>query len=259
MRLRPTLLMIFLALVALLAPAATPASAGNVSERGYRWSLGWDFSQSFDGQLKIEVGPWKNGDLTDVEETSTTPVRCQRLGAVQLLGGVAVFDGGYLTCELDLAAALLYNHGIKADEIDSYHGFTVRTVLASTAANVAPLVSHPDVAYQIDFSQPSSVAMRKGLITSAGAVQAEASFPGLLGGNLRTYSYVYGCPFGGGICNASFYAGAEIEDMPLPGAGPVQFHTGPTTLLIGGDGATTFLGGIDDLIIDPGNTYPRPT
>jgi hypothetical protein len=251
-------LFLSLMLVALVALPARPTSAGNVSERGYLWTLHFDYEQDYNGLLTIKVGPMKNGDLLSVDETSTSVVPCQRIGAVNQAAGAAVFSGGYLRCSFNLAGALLANHGIVADPTDSYNRMTMRARLASTGFNLAPIVSHADVTYQLDFSSPSSVGMRQGLATDAGVVNSSAIFPGLFGGALRNYGMVYGCAIGGGACSARFYAGADTDVMPAAG-GPVSFRTGPTSILIGGDGATTFLGGIDDLIIDPGNSFPRPS
>lgn len=251
-RLRLTLLILSLLTLTLAALPARPASAGAVSVLGYIWRLQFAFDGSFDGALTIQTGPVKNGVLQSVEQTSTTTVPCERVGAVNLVAGAAVFSGGYLRCTLDLAAALQANHGIGASATESYNRMTMSARLASTGANLAPIVTHRDLAYQIDFTQRDRVVLHQGLNTAAGLAQADGTFLGLFGGDLRTYGFVYQCAANAALCSANQYAGAAANGGPVAG-GPVSFRTGPATLLIGGDSASTFLGGIDDLIIDPGN------
>ena len=50
-------------ILGLLFPLATPQPARAEVEYGYLWLLYFDFEQSFDGVLTIEVGPWENGNL----------------------------------------------------------------------------------------------------------------------------------------------------------------------------------------------------
>jgi hypothetical protein len=253
MRFRLTLLL-SLMIFGLLAQPARPSYADAYAGRGYLWSLAFDFENSFDGLLTIKVGPWENGNLVSVEETSTTVVACQRVGAVILNGGAAVFEGGHLACDMDLAAIVKRNHGIIAGATDSYGSFVVRASLASSGQNLAPIFTHPDVSTQIDFTQTSSVTLAQSLATSAGPAQASAFFPGLLGGDLRTYSFLYGCG-GAAACSSSLSAGPQTQAAPVAGD-RVSFRTGPTTFLIGGDGAATFVGGLGGLVVDPGNSFP---
>lgn len=251
-RVRPILLLLSLLTMAMAVLPARPASAGAVAELGFVWDLHFPFDGGFDGTLTIETGPVKNGVLQSVEQTSKTIVPCERVGTVNLAAGAAVFSGGYLRCTLDLAAALQANHGIAAPATESYERMTMSARLASTGTNLAPIVTHRDLAYRIDFTQRDRVVLYQGLNTAAGLAQADGTFLGLFGGDLRTYSFVYQCPANAAFCTASQYAGVAANGGPVAG-GPVSFRTGPVTLMIGGDGASTFLGGIDDLIIDPGN------
>jgi hypothetical protein len=251
-RLRLTLLALSLLILALAALAGRAGSAGAVSELGYVWRLQFPFDDSFDGILTIQTGPVKNGVLQSVEQTSTTAVPCERVGPVNLIAGAAVFNGGYLRCTLDLAVALQANHGLGAPATESYNRMTMSTRLASTGTSLAPIVTHRDLAYQIDFDGGDNVVMHQTLATKGGGALSQAAFGGMFGGDRRTYGFVYQCAPNAALCAAGHSAGAAVSGGPVAG-GPVSFRTGTATLLIGGDGASTFLGGIDDLIIDPGN------
>lgn len=247
------LLLLSVLFVAVATLPARPAAAGGGSDFSYVWRIGFMFDDSFDGTLTIESGPMVNGVLQSVERTSTSVVPCARVGTVGLTGGMAKFDGGYLRCALDLAAALKA-HGIEAPAIDSYNRVTVRAGVASTVQHLAPIVSHPDIAYSLDFTKRDRVALHQELATNLGVVAAGDTFLGLSGSDLRNYAYVYQC-LPAGPCAAHHYAGAAVSGGAVVGAA-VRFQTGPNTLLVGGDGASTFFGGIDELIIDPGNTIP---
>jgi hypothetical protein len=253
-RARTLVLLLSLLLAGLAALPARPASADAVVAQGYVWRLAWPFEHSFDGTLTIDVGPVKNGVLQSVDASSTTTVPCQRVGSVGLTGGMAKFNGGYLRCSLDIAQALLHHHGMVAQPVEGYNRITMRTQLAATVLTLAPIVSHPDLSYQLDFGLGDSVTMRQELATWGGVALADDSFPGMFGGDLRPYGFVYEC-VPAGPCSAEHFAGASVLGGVVPGD-RASVRTGPTSLLIGGDGATTFRGAIGDLIIDPGNFIP---
>jgi hypothetical protein len=254
-RARNFFLLLSLLLAVLVSMPTRPAAAGAASDFGYIWRLSFPFEGSYDGTLTIETGKMENGVMLELHETSTSSVPCRRVGPVNLVAGAAVFNGGYLRCSFDLAGALLANHGIAAPPTDSYNRMTVRASLAATAFDLAPILTHPDLAYQIDFDGGDNVLMRQGLATSAGQATANATFNGMFGGTQRNYGFVYGCLPAGGPCSAEHYAGTAVQGGPVAG-GPVRMRTGSVALLIGGDGATSFFGGIDELIVDPGNTIP---
>jgi hypothetical protein len=235
--------------LALLAPLAQPAQAQK-PEYGYLWSLEFDFEHNFNGLLTIEVGPWKNGDLVAVDATSKATVPCKRVGIVYLKSGDAVFDGGHLECELNLGAIILANHGLVVAPQDSYGSILFRTDLESTAANVAPIFTHPDARYVVDFSQTWAVTVAQELENNLGPQQA--FFPGVIGFSRNTYTLEYGCVWLG-PCNSTFAVGPSIQVSP-PGGDRISFATTPTTFMIGRDGGTTFRGRMGALLIDPGNT-----
>lgn len=253
---RSNFVLLIFVLCTLFALPTQATHAYGAADRGYLWSLDFDFENDFNGVLTVKVGPWKNGDLVAIEETSTTPVKCVRVGAVSLKNGMAVFDGGHLKCSMDLAAIVKRNHGIESAAIDSYGSFTMDAEAISTTYGFAPIFSHPDVAYAIDFADTWSFTMHQQLATDAGLVQASAFFSGVFGGALQTYGARYGCDTDGTPCFADFSAGPQTEALPVAGD-RVRFRTGPTTFLIGSDGAAGFGGGLDSLSVDPGNSFPQ--
>lgn len=237
-----------LVILGLFAWPAAPARAG--VELGYLWALNFDFEQSFDGILTVRVGPWENGNLVSTDAISSAVVPCKRVGPVFLNGGDAVFAGGHLVCELDLAGVLLRNHGLVVDEVDSYGSIYLTTDLETTAQNLAPIVSHPDATYTIDFTQTWAVTMGQRLENTLGP---QGVFLGGVTGVVRNkYTFEYECVWMG-ACQSTFIAGTQGDVTP-PGGDRVRFRTEPTRLRIGGDGAATFSGRMGSLLIDPGNS-----
>jgi hypothetical protein len=169
---------------------------------------------------------------------------------VALNGGDAVFSGGYLRCKLDLAAVVKQNHGLTIEATDSYGSMLFATTLQSTVPVVAPIFTHPDAAYTIDFTQSSAVTLAQSLNNTAGLQQAH--FPGVIGASWNKYVFEYGCAWLG-ACGGDLSALPFTQATP-PGGKRISFATGPTTFLIGGDGVTTFQGRMGHLLIDPGNS-----
>lgn len=242
-----------LLLAGLLLPFAQPVPVyAQDEEIGYLWSLYFDFEQDFNGVLTIEVGPWENGNLVEVTESSTTRVRCTRVGNVQLNGGHAVFDGtGYLTCAMDLAAIVAANHGLVIDDVDDYGSIVLRTRALAATTSVMPIFTHPDAAYTLDFSQTWGVTHGQDLWNNAGLLQA--SFPGVSINTWNVHTMLYSCISNGGPCDATFMAGPQVQTIPTAGS-RVQWSTGPTVFEIGYDNGTFFNGRMDALLIDPGNS-----
>ena len=228
--------------------AAKPASAD--AGYGYLWSLDFDFESNYNGLLTIKVGPWENGDLVSVDETSTATVNCRPIGSVALNAGDAVFDGGHLECYLDLASVVYNNHKMTVAPVDTYGSILLRTRVNSTANTVAPLFTHPDASYKIDFTQTMAVTPSQDLWNNAGLLQA--TFPGVTINTWQPYTYQYACIWGG-PCDATFRVGPQTQNMPTA-SGRVRFSTGPTVFEIGRDGADLFYGRMSSLRIDPGNS-----
>jgi hypothetical protein len=220
------------------------------TELGYLWSLGFNFEYNYDAVLTIEVGPWVDGDLVAVDESSTERVHCWPVGAVALDSGDAVFSGGHVECELDLAAVVLKNHGLKLDRIDDYGSIVLYTTAQSTGQNIAPIFSHPDANYRINFSRTVSVNLLQQLDNGAGL--QNGFFPTITGAGRIDYSFTYSCVWQGD-CHSSFSADGQTVDTAL-GGNRVKFRTTPTIIRVGSDGSSSFQGRMDSLLIDPGNS-----
>jgi hypothetical protein len=235
----------------MLLPFANPEPVRADAQYGYLWSLSFDFEQSFDGILTIEVGPWENGDLVAVEATSTATVPCKRVGNVQLDSGDAVFSGsGYLSCALNLAETVWSNHKLAVGKVDTYGSMVMRARVNGAASAIAPLFTHPNAAYSLDFSQTSATTLSQSLSNAVGPLQA--TFPGVTINTWQTYTAQYICNIVG-PCSASFAAGPQQQNQPTAGS-RVQFSTGPATVEIGHAGGLFFTGRMASLIVDPGNS-----
>lgn len=253
MRTITRILLLPLLALALLAPLAQPAPAmADEPELGYLWSIFFSFEQNFNGLLTIEVGPWGDGDLLAVDETSTAVVPCAPVGNVYLDNGSAVFEGGHLTCNLDLAGVVLANHGLLVQPIDTYGSIHLRARL-KTAPGVmkAPLFSHPDAVYSLDFTQPGVTTMSQKL--NIGTDPLQASFSNVIPGSFNSYTYQYRCYYNTGLCDGTFRVGQQITNVPSAGK-RISFTTAPTIFYIGQDQGTFFSGRMNSLLIDPGNS-----
>lgn len=252
MRIISKLLLLPILAIALLAPLAQPAPAmADEPEYGYLWSLFFSFDQNFDGLLTIEAGPWGDGDLLAVDATSTAVVPCTPVGNVTLSGGDAVFNGGYLSCELDLAGVVLANHGLLVQSIDTYGSIHMRARLKTATGVIAPLFSHPDAAYSLDFTQPGVTTMHQKL--NIGSDPLQESFSNVLPGNFNTYTYQYNYYYNTGLCDGTFRVGQQSKTVPSAGS-RINFTTAPTTFTIGYDQGTLFSGRMSSLLVDPGNS-----
>jgi hypothetical protein len=247
---------LLLALVlGLIFPNAQPQAAyaqdalhAENEEYGYLWSLEFTFDNDYNGLLTIEVGPWKNGELAEVDATSTARVRCEPVGAVALVGGSAVFSGGHLKCAMDLAAIVRENHKLKIDEIDDYGSILMRAIVNPTASTVAPIFTHKDAEYSIDFTQTSQVTMNQELWNNAGLLQQ--TFPVPVLNSWHDYTDHYICISNGGPCDAYFDLDGQLESFATAGS-RAQFTTTPQSFQIGGP---AFQGQLSYLLVDPGNS-----
>ena len=221
------------------------------AEYGYLWSLTFDFETSFDGVLTIEVGPWKNGELVSVDDTSRAIIPCKRVGDVYLDGGDAVFGGaGYLTCEMNLQSLVRENHRLVIGDTDTYGSIVMHTRLTSDVNAVAPIFTHPNATYSLDFTQTWQGTLYQALQNGVGPMQA--TFGGVTINNFENYTAEYICDIAG-PCSAKFAAGPQMQNQPIAGTRP-QFSTGPTSFDIGHGGGLFFSGRIASLIVDPGNS-----
>jgi hypothetical protein len=235
--------------LSILLPVTKPQIAqAQAEEWGYLWSLYYSFDQDYNAVLTIEVGPWENGDLVEVADSSTATVRCEPVGNVALAGGMAVFKGGHLECAMDLREIVNQNHDLVIDEIDDYGSIIARTIVMSSANTVAPIFTHPDAQYSIDFTQTSSVKLNQQLWNGAGLL--DETFFGVMGNTWQTYTMEYICNPAGTSCDEKFGVAGQTATNPVAGT-RVKFNTGPMSFQVGG---AAFNGRMDALLIDPGNS-----
>lgn len=243
-------LRLLLIALALLAALPQPAAAQDDQKRAYFWSLEHLFENDFTGILTVEVGPWENGMLTSVDETSTTEVPCTPVGNVFLDGGDAVFRGGHLRCEMDIGAIVLEKHGLVIPPVDSYSSILFVADLETGVAQPAPIFAHPDAVYSIDFSQRGAATLVQSLQNKLAPQQA--TFLNVNASVRNEYAMAYSCAWLG-PCHSSFLVSPQSRGTP-PGGQQIAFSTERQIFLIGADGATTFRGRLGNLLIDPGNT-----
>jgi hypothetical protein len=256
--------MISLIVVGLLLAPATPTVQATPGY-AYKWLLRFDFASSFDGQLEIEVGVNENGLVVQPPLYSqTVPVRCQRVGAVGLMGGVAKFDGGYLQCDLQLQRALEATFAACAqidpscalpiNAIEQYRSVKIASHFLTPTAGVAPIFSHESVSYALTISTAMHTVQTE--IDPIGVV-ASAAWPVAPALNaLQSHSARFGCSVAGD-CGIHFNVAGSAQYVNSADA-PVDFLTTPTTFYIGRDLAGTTLPGgsvLDNLLVDPGNGF----
>ena len=258
---RRTYICFMLALVVgMLLPMATPQAAyAQEEEYGYLWSLEFDFDSSFDGVLTIEVGPWKDGDLAEVDETSQETVHCLPAGDVILDSGDAVFSNqGYLRCSMNLAEIVMDNHGLEIEPIDSYGSLLMTADLNSDAIGYAPIFSHHDASYGVKYNATQAVTFGGQLSTwkedePSGSVAQFAIFPGVTINTWNSYLMEYACGANGGPCDALLKVNGQQQTFFNLG-GRSAFATEEASFLIGHDGGSYFSGRMGHLLVDPGNS-----
>jgi hypothetical protein len=240
-------------LVGVLLPVATPHTAyAQDEEFGYYWKLDFAFETSFDALLTIEVGPWEDGEMTEITDTSTATVRCKPVGNVKLDGGDAVFaDGGYLDCSMDLAQIVLKNHDLQIPAVDNYGSIYAAAKLMSAAPTIVPIFTHQDAKYSIEFLNTQSATLHQALSNQAGPQQA--AYPGTTINAWHTVEMQYICIFGGGPCDANYKVDGAGQSIPTAGV-RTTFATGPASFQIGTDGTNFFTGRMGHLVVDPGNS-----
>ena len=237
-------------ILGLFLPFANPQPV-RAAAYGYLWSLTFDFETNFDGVLTIEVGPWENGDLVSVDETSRAIVPCRRVGDVFLDSGDAVFGGaGYLTCEMNLQKIVRENHGLTIGDLDTYGSIVMHTRLSSNVNALAPIFTHPDAIYSVDFTQTQAATLTQSLHNGVGPMQA--TFGGVTINNMENFTAEYICDIAG-PCFANYAAGPQQQNQPIAGAW-TQFSTGRTSFDIGHNNGLILNGRMAALEIDPGNS-----
>jgi len=252
---------LLLALVSagLLLPSA-PAFAQPPAFASY-WKLSFDFADSFNGNLLVEMG-YDDGNGA-VEQpalvTRTTKVVCQRVGAVLLSSGAAVFNGGYLQCTLDVQAAIEDaaaacqqvdgNCEIHLDEQQIYQNFQMAAKVYTATAGVAPLFDHPDAYYAIHAA--GAAIQLEATLTNMGtkiATPVVATLP-----SWQSYRAHYQC----NGCTLQVDISGVSENIAVGPDRQISFYTPRTTIYLGynGDTGAVIPAGtvLDYLAIDPPN------
>jgi len=246
------------------APVVAPPNAAPVyaADYAYYWSLTFDYETNFDGVLHVAVGHAENGGVQNPPLYETDfPLACQRVGNVGLAGGSAIFNGGYLTCNIDLqrmVRAAIATCGqvapgcaLPVEDVERYHSFRMLANVASTTTGAAPLFYHEDANYTV--TPALSTAQIAATLTPIGAVSSSA-LPAPLGA-VNSYESRYLCGVTG-VCGMQFGVNGAVESLPQ-GSAWVDFSTPATTIYIGRNPAanTTMPAGtsLAYLFIDPPN------
>lgn len=258
------LCLISLIVAGLLLVPATPTVQATPGY-AYKWLLRFDFASSFDGQLEIEVGVNDNGLVVQPPLYSqTVPVRCQRVGAVGLSGGVAKFNGGYLQCDMQLQRVLEETFAACAqidpscalpiNAIEQYRSFKIAANFLAPTQGLAPIFSHESASYALDIATVTHAVQTD--LDPIGIV-ASAAWPVAPTHNtMYQHSARFGCSMAGD-CGIHFNVAGNAQYVNSADA-PVDFLTTPTTFYIGRDQAgTTLIPGsvLDSFIVDPGNGF----
>lgn len=249
------LLAVVLALFIGFSPTSTPTAQANAGY-AYYWSVTFDFENNLNGALYVAVGHAANGTVQNPPVYSESfAVPCQRVGKVNLSGGTALFQGGYLACTLDVKSALqaafvkcndaVPGCTIPIDDVEKYRSFRLLAEVPATAGGSIPLFYHADAAYTV----APAVAQVTAALTPLGNFQSVA-MPAA-----PTYQARYQCGLAG-PCAMEFAVGGNTQLVPL-GSDAVQFFTPSSTIYIGYNPATvtTIPAGtqIAHLFVDPPN------
>lgn len=262
------LLLTVLFVAGLMLPTAALSSVQAASPGyAYKWLLHFDFDAGFDGRLEIEVG-FDDGTGAVAQpplHRQTSPVTCQRVGPVSLIGGVAQFNGGYIQCDLNLLGAL-ENAFLKCNDqypgcmvslndVEKYSYVSMSADMLATSTGVAPILAHEDASFSILVGSSTHVAQ-----TDLREIGATTSSPWNVVppiGAVHSHSARYFCSVVWD-CGIHFNVAGNVEYVDTADEA-VQFSLTPTTIYIGRDMAGTLLApgsALDNVFFDPGNGFP---
>jgi hypothetical protein len=237
-------------LLAVCCPLYTPPVRAATPTYGYLWELVFDFERDFNGVLKIEVGPWQDGNLMWIEAISETIIECEPSGRISLSDGFANFGGsGFLECEMDIAQIVLEKHNLIAQESDTYGSFIMQTTADLMTENPAPIFTHPDAQLRLDPLGSVDIRVISDLSNEHDPITT--TLFSILWSNVYTYTSDYVC-VSELQCDMTHSASTSETTLNEQGE-PVTFTTGLTTFTIGKDDTDTLFGRIDSILIDPGN------
>lgn len=231
------LLFITLVLFTLFAPATAEVASADAGY-AYYWSLTFDYENNFNGRLHIDVGYNNNGSVQAPplygEDFNVT---CQRVGNVSVGGGKATFNGGYLTCTLDVKTALertfqtcndkLPGCTMNIETVEKYRSFRMMANVTSPVNGSAPLFYHEDANYTISLA--GSGAQIASTLTPLGLLLSSSQAAALNIPQFYASSYLCG-PIAG--CDMNFTINSVTESLPQ-GNDSVAFSTTPSTIYIG--------------------------
>lgn len=255
-------LVVAVMLVGTLLPAQ-PALAQDETGFASYWSLTFDFDSNFNGNLYIEIG-YDDG-TGQVEQpalvTQTYTVGCRQMGAVGLAGGAAVFQGGYLECNLDIQRAMATTVALCQDvdgdcdiALDDEHVYPYMHMEAdvySTVTGFTPLFYHRDARYHVEPATHTSKV--SATLTNAGTVESSAILVPSGVSSWIHYEANYEC----NPCDMYFNVNGTNEIKNVGADQQVSFYTPESTIYVGYDAksgtAAPNATGIGYLKIDPPN------
>jgi len=233
----------------------------------YKWVLQFDFEDSFDGRLIMQVGKndGSGGVVQPPIHQQSFSVPCRRNGAVHLAGGQAQFNGGYLECDFDLEKALdiAFSNcqlieascAMPIGSVEQYKSVALGAEVSTPVTGLTPILAHNSVAFAIDVG------------TSTHAI--ETTFAPIGNTNSAAWSAIppihtfhkhralFACSLAGD-CGIQFSVTGTPEYVDTPDA-PVDFQVPQTTLYIGRDLAGMVIPSgsmIAHAYVDPGNGLP---
>lgn len=256
------LLVVAVLLIGTLLPAQ-PALAQDDTGFASYWSLTFDFDSNFNGNLYIEIGYDDGSGQIDQPAlvTQTFEVGCHRIGAVGLAGGAAVFQGGYVECNLDIQRAMAATVAlcrevdgdcdIALDDKHVYPYMHMEADVYSTVTGFTPLFYHRDARYHVE---PQTHASKiSATLSNAGTIESSSVLVGSAVGSWLHYEANYEC----NPCAMHFTVDGTNE---IKNVGPDQqtiFYTPESTIYIGYDAKSGTAApnntGIGYLKIDPPN------
>lgn len=233
----------------------------------YKWILHFDFEDSFDGRLMMQVGKndGNGGVVQPPLHQQSFAVPCKRNGAVHLAGGQAHFNGGYLECDFDLERALdiafsncqLIEPGcaMPIGSVEQYRSVALGAEVSTPTTGLTPILAHNSVALAVDVgSSTHAIESTFAPIGNTNSAPWSAIPPINTFYKHRAY---FACSLAGD-CGIQFNVAGNPEYVDTPDM-PVDFQVPQTSIYIGRDLAGTVIAPgsmIAHAYVDPGNGLP---
>ncbi|HRW08268.1 MAG TPA: hypothetical protein P5121_24360 [Caldilineaceae bacterium] len=260
-------LILIIGIVFSFLPNVTTPSAQATSGYAYKWTLHFDFESSFDGELRMEAGR-NNGSGGVVQPPiyrERFVVPCGANGAVNLAGGVAQLNGGYLKCSLDLQAAIeaveagcnaLDPHcTIPVDNVEKYMSVKLGADLNTPAMTTIPILAHDNLAFSVDVASATHAVLAT--VDPVGEIVSNP-WPAIPPTNtFHSHTAAYACT---ALMDCGIhYTVAGTADYVDTADTLAEIAIAETSFFIGRDltGAVIAAGSqLDNIFIDPGNGFP---